>query len=64
MEIEEGGVDAKGNNDAGENEEVLDGVVEPRDGDVSAEPLSEQYSSAFAVRHRHGAPGGTAVGLN
>jgi hypothetical protein len=58
VEIEKGGVDAEGDDDAGEDEEVLDGVVEPGNGDVSAEPLSERYAGAFAVRHRQGTPRG------
>ena len=42
VEIEEGGIDAEGDDDAGKNEEVLDGVVEAGDGEMGAEPLSER----------------------
>jgi hypothetical protein len=57
VEIEEGGLDAERDDDAGEDEEILDGVIEPGDGDVGAEPLSERYAGAIAVRHREWAPG-------
>ncbi len=35
LEIEESGIDAERDDDAGKDEEILDGVVEPCDGDVS-----------------------------
>ena len=56
VEIEEGGVDAEGNDDAGEDEEIFDGVIEAGDGEVGAEPLSEGYSGGLALRHRTGTP--------
>jgi hypothetical protein len=56
VEIEEGGINAEGNDDAREDEEVFDGVVEAGDGEVGAEPLAEGYSGGLAVRHRKGAP--------
>ena len=62
VEIEEGGIDAEGDDDAGEDEEILDGVIDPCDGEVGAEPLSERYSGALALRHRQGAPGGSVEG--
>ena len=54
--IEERGVDAEGNDDAGKDEQVLDGVIEACDGEVGAEPLSERYFGGLALRHRKGAP--------
>jgi hypothetical protein len=58
VEIEEGGVDAKGDDDARKNEEVLDGVVEAGDGEMGAKPLAEGYSGGLALRHRPGLPCG------
>ena len=57
VQIEEGGIDAEGDDDAWKDEKVFDGVVEAGDGEVGAEPLSERYSGALALRHRQGAPG-------
>jgi hypothetical protein len=57
LEIEEGGIDAERDDDAGKDEKVLDGVVEAGDGEMGAEPLSERYSDALTLRHRQGLPG-------
>ena len=56
-QIEESRIDAEGDDDAGKNEEVLDGVVEPGDGDVGANPVEEGDSGALAVRHLGGLRG-------
>ncbi len=56
VEIEEGGIDAEGDDDARKNEEVLDGVVEAGDGEVGTKPLAEGYSGGLALRHRPGLP--------
>jgi hypothetical protein len=57
MRIEESGIDAERNDDARKYEEVLDGMVEPGDGDMCANPLSERYSDALALRHFQGCSG-------
>ena len=64
--IEEPGVDAKGNDDARKNEEVLDGVVEACDREVGTQPLAEGDSGGLALRHRPGLPccGGGDAGSN
>ena len=56
VKIEEGGIDAEGDDDAGENEEVLDGMIEPDDGEVGAEPLAERDCGVLTLRHRQGTP--------
>ena len=46
------GVDAERNDDAGQNKEILDGVVEPDDGEMGAKALGEGDLGALGGWHQ------------
>ena len=51
-QVRRAGVDAERNDHAGQDKEILDGVIEPDDGEMGAKPLGEGDLGALGGWHQ------------